>query len=92
VCIVSKTQPLGGQQKEKLMLDVAKRAYEKVSIGGTGWIRPDPDKGETVEGFQSVPPAADQMQKEGLILIRSVHHESSSGRSLIDAIQFERLK
>jgi hypothetical protein len=55
-------------------------------------MRPDFRKGETVAGFQSVPPVADRMQKDGLISIRSIHHESTSGRSLIDAIQFERLK
>lgn len=74
------------------MRDIAKEAYETVSVGGVSWMRPDFRKGETVAGFQSVPPVADRMQKDGLISIRSIHHESTSGRSLIDAIQFERLK
>lgn len=74
------------------MRDVAKEAYEMVSVGGVSWMRPNHAKGETTEGFQSVALAADQMQKDGLIAIRSIHHESSSGRNLIDAIQFERLR
>lgn len=74
------------------MRDIAKEAYEMLTVGGVSWMRPNYAKGETIEGFQSVPPVADQMQKDGLIKIRSIHQESSSGRHLIDAIQFERVK
>jgi hypothetical protein len=77
---------------EGKMRDIAKEAYQQVSVGATGWMRPDPSKGETVEGFQSVAAGADLMQKEGLISIRSKHRESGSGGTLIDAIQFTRLK
>jgi len=70
------------------MRDVAKEAYDKTTVGEVGWMRPDTDKGETVEGFQSAALAADVMQNDGLIQIRTVHHESTSGHHLVDAIQF----
>jgi hypothetical protein len=30
------------------MRDLAKEAYEKISVGETGWMRPDASKGETL--------------------------------------------
>lgn len=74
------------------MRDVAKEAYDKTTVGEVGWMRPDTDKGETVEGFQSAALAADVMQNDGLILIRTIHHESTSGRRMIDAIQFMKMR
>jgi hypothetical protein len=74
------------------MRDLAKEAYEKIGIGETGWMRPDPSRGETLASFQAVALAADSMQQDGLILIRSIHKESMSGDSVIDAIQFTRLR
>ncbi len=55
-------------------------------------MRPDTAAGETIEGFQAVALAADAMQTDGLILIRAVHKESTSGRHLVDAIQFMRMR
>lgn len=74
------------------MRDVAREAYDSVAVGATGWIRPDPTKGETLQGFQAVAQAADYMQEKGLILIRSIHRESTSGRNLIDAVQFMKMR
>jgi hypothetical protein len=48
-------------------------------------MRPDPNKGETIDGFQAVAMAANIMQQNGMILIRSIHKESTSGRGLIDS-------
>jgi hypothetical protein len=74
------------------MRDVAKEAYDKTAVGEVGWMRPDTDKGETVEGFQLAARTADIMQNDGLIQIRRVHHESTSGRHLVDAIQFLKMR
>lgn len=76
----------------KNMRDLAKEAYEKIGVSETGWMRPDPSKGETLAVFQTVALVADSMQRDGLILIRSIHKESMSGKSMIDAIQFTRLR
>jgi hypothetical protein len=74
------------------MRDLAKAAYEKIGVGETGWMRPDASKGETLAAFQAVALAAKSMQQDGLIQIRSVHKESSSGDGLIDAIQFMKVR
>lgn len=67
---------------------VAQAAYDQLQVGSVGWLRPDSEKGETIEAFQAVAGVMDEMQRDGLIRIRSVHKESMSGRCLIDAIQF----
>lgn len=74
------------------MRDVARAAYNETRVGEIGWMHPDPSKGETLEGFQSVATAADLMQSDGLILIRVIHRESMTGRNLIDAIQFMKMR
>lgn len=74
------------------MRDVAKEAYDKTAVGAISWMRPDTAAGETIEGFQAVALAADVMQNDGLILIRAVHKESTTGRTLVDAIQFMRMR
>lgn len=74
------------------MRDIAREAYDRIEVGQTGWMRPDPSNGETLEGFQSVALAADVMQGDGLILVRVIHRESTSGRNLIDAIQFMKTR
>ncbi|MFC3109490.1 hypothetical protein ACFQAT_28055 [Undibacterium arcticum] len=73
------------------MRDIAKEAYEKTSVGGVGWMRPDAAKGETVDAFQNVTIAARAMASDGLIHIIVEHLESQSGKGLIDAIQFRRI-
>jgi len=74
------------------MRDIAKEAYEAVPVGAVTWIRPDPDKGVSLASFQAIAAAVDGMQQDGLILIRSVHKESTSGQCLIDAIQFHKVR
>lgn len=74
------------------MSEVARDAYDKTAVGAVGWMRPDAAKGQTVEGFQAVALAADALQNDGLIRILAVHEESTSGRKLIDAIQFKKLR
>lgn len=74
------------------MRDVAKNSYENCEIGETRWIRPDLSRGETLDGFQSVLLAAQVMQENGKILIETIHRESQTGHSLVDAIMFIRVK
>lgn len=74
------------------MRDLAKEAYDKIRVGETGWMHPDASKGDTLAGFQAVALVADSMQRDGLILIRSIHKESVSGESVIDAIQFTKVR
>jgi len=78
--------------EQKIMRDVAKDAYDRTAVGEVGWMRPDANKGETVGGFQAAVTAAEIMQSEGLILIRTIHHESSSGHQWVDAIQFMKMR
>lgn len=73
------------------MRDIAKAAYEGLETGHSGFMRPDAGH-DAIEQFQSVHGAAVAMQKDGLIFIQRVHRESSSGRQLIDSIQFMRVK
>lgn len=75
------------------MRDLAKDAYENCAIGATGWMRPDPRLGETLEGFQAVAEiSAPALQDAGLIILQELHRESRSGRRLVDAIKFVRLR
>lgn len=55
------------------MRDLAREAYDNIQVGTIGWMRPDPNRGETLEGFQAVVLAADVMQSDGLIQIRAIH-------------------
>lgn len=73
------------------MRDIIKEAYENCEIEKVGFARPDPQKGDTLEGFQAVLLAAESMQERGLIFIQKVHRESQSGKSMIDLIQFMRV-
>lgn len=43
------------------MRDLANEAYDKIGVGETGWMRPDPGRGETLAGFQAVALVADSM-------------------------------
>ena len=74
------------------MRDLAKEAYEKIQVGETGWMQPDPSRGDTLASFQAVALVADSMQRDGLILIRSIQKESMSGDGAIDAIQFTKVR
>lgn len=74
------------------MRDVVQAAYDACEVGATGWIRPDPKLGETIEGFQSAIIGAKVMQENRLIHIEMLHEESQSGHKMIDAIKFVKLK
>lgn len=73
------------------MNDIAKAAYEALETGHSGFMRPGAGH-DALAHFQSVHEAALAMHKDGLIFIQRVHRESSSGRHLIDSIQFMRVK
>lgn len=75
------------------MRDLAKEAYEACAIGATGWMRPDPKRGETLEGFQAVAEiSAPALQDAGLIIIQELHREAQTGHRLVDVIKFMRLR
>lgn len=74
------------------MRDVAKEAYEKCHVGSSGWMRPDPTKGESVAEFQAVVKVAQTMESDGLIVIDELHLESQSGSRHVDAICFTRMR
>ena len=74
------------------MRDIIKEAYENCDVGAVGYAQLDPQKGDTLETFQSVMLAAESMQERGLIFIQKTHRESQTGKSMIDLIQFMRVK
>lgn len=74
------------------MENIAKRAYESLAVGETGWMRPDPAHGVGIDLFQKIAVTADTMQDEGLIQICSIHQALISGCRVIDSIQFTRVR
>jgi len=72
--------------------DIAAESIAATAIGATGTMRPDSRRGETIEAFESVESAANLLCQQGVILITSKHREQMSGRSLVDVIQFVRLR
>jgi hypothetical protein len=83
------------------MRDLMRKAYDQCPVGDTRTVSPDmssPDmsRGETlkaIKAFEVEVSAAYDMQEQGLISIKKEpHRESESGKRLIDAITFVRLK
>lgn len=74
------------------MRNIAAEEYEATPVGQIRFIRPDRNKGDTLESFQRVEEDFQEMEREGLIKIIHVHKESSSGRSMVDIIQIQRQK
>ncbi len=75
------------------MRDIAKEAYDACAVGGTGWMRPDISRGETLMAFQAVAEvSAPAMQDAGIIFIQEIHRESQTGNRMVDAIQFMRVR
>lgn len=75
------------------MRDIAKEAYEACPVGGTGWMRPDLSRGETLASFQMVAKiSASAMQEAGIILIQEMHRESQTGQRMVDAVKFMRIR
>ena len=74
------------------MRDIAKECYENCEIGAVSVIRPDLERGETFEDFQSDVKAAEVMQLNGQISISDIHKESQTGHRYVDSIMFKRLK
>lgn len=75
------------------MRDIAREAYEACAVGGTGWMRPDLSRGETLATFQTVAEiSAPAMQEAGIIFIQEMHRESQTGQRMVDAIKFMRVR
>lgn len=73
------------------MIDLAKQAYDRIPVGGMGWIRPSGSGLDQLENFEAVVLAATGMQENRLILVQELHRESQTGRSFVDAIKFMRV-
>lgn len=73
------------------MRDQAQEAYNKLQAGETAWIHPNTNTKVALHSFQAVVLAVEDMQKNGLILIRTMHKETASGDNAIDAIQFTKI-
>ena len=75
------------------MRDIANEAYEACAVGAIGWMKPDPDKGETLDAFQTVVEVTvPAMERDGLIRILDLHKESHTGLRLVDLVKFKRLR
>ena len=74
------------------MRNVAQDAYDKIKVGETGWMKPNFDIGETLQGFQQAAYAATVMQEDGLIHVVTMHRESTTGHRMVDLIQFTKLR
>lgn len=75
------------------MRDIAKEAYEACPVGGTGWMRPDASRGETLAMLETVAEvSAPAMQVAGIIFIQEMHRESHTGQQMVDAIKFMRVR
>ena len=66
------------------------RAYISAGMGGDVWMRPDP--GQTLEAFQAVVAAAEAWEAIERIRILEIREENQTGRRLIDAVRFRRLR
>ena len=74
------------------MSKVIDDAYESCKIGSTVWIKPDCDKGQTLEMFQIDVNHAEELERKGYIKILHIHIESETSLSYTDLIQFVKLK
>lgn len=66
-------------------------AYSETPVGADGWLH-QADGTQSLEEFQHTLPSAKEWESVRLIDILVKREESTSGRCLVDAIQFRRLK
>jgi len=66
------------------------RAYVSAPVGADAWLRPDGT--QTLEDFQAVVAAAEAWEAVQHIKILEICEESHTGRKLIDALRFRRLR
>jgi hypothetical protein len=66
-------------------------AYSETPIGADGWLD-QADGTQSLEEFQHTLASAEEWESVGLIEILVKREESRSGRQLVDALQFRRLK
>jgi hypothetical protein len=71
-------------------LEVLSKTYIWTRVGEEGWLRPDAS--QTLDDFQSVVAAAEAWESLRQIQILEIHEETHTGRRLIDAVRFRRLK
>ena len=66
------------------------RAYISVDVGDDVWMRPDPD--QTLDDFQEAVAAAEAWEAIDHIEILEISEDRWTGRRLIDAVRFRRLR
>jgi hypothetical protein len=66
------------------------KAYEATPVGLDSWVKHEP--GAPLEEFQVVVAAAEAWQAVRHIAIVELRHEVRSGRALINALRFRRLR
>lgn len=71
-------------------MEALSRAYISASVGADVWMRPEPT--QTLEDFQAAVAAAEAWEVVHQIKILEIREENQSGRRLIDAVRFRRLR
>jgi hypothetical protein len=71
-------------------LELLWQAYSRTPIGEDAWVLPDGKY--TLQAFQAVVAAAEAWEGMRYIEIVEIHKENHTGRRLIDAVRFRRLK
>jgi hypothetical protein len=66
------------------------RAYVSTAVGADVWMRPEP--GETLHDFQMAVAAAEAWEAVDHIEILEISEDRWTGRRLIDAVKFRRLR
>ena len=66
------------------------RAYISVDVGDDVWMRPDRD--QTLDDFQEAVAAAEAWEAIEHIQILEISEDRWTGRRLIDAVRFRRLR
>jgi hypothetical protein len=73
-----------------MRMEALARAYTTATVGCDAWIRPEPM--QTLEDFQAVVAAAEAWEAVRHIKILEIVEEKVTGRRLIHALRFRRLK
>jgi hypothetical protein len=71
-------------------MEVLSRAYIGAPVGADVWMRPEP--GQTLDDFQMAVAAAEAWEAISHIEILEITEERWTGRRLIDALRFRRLR
>ena len=73
------------------MRQILKNAYALCRVGEQQWVRHDPWLDGPLQSFQAVMDFANELQRQGVILIREVHRDRCQGAQ-VDGIHFLKLR